>query len=93
MFWFYLQVRKVRKVLKADDILDIDAQSKPTPDGVINQKDIGSRKSKRKSEGVSGVVLKSEPVDMEIDLEIDDLPPRKIFYYKFNTLNLCYVSL
>ncbi len=83
MFWLYiqLQIRKVRKVLKADDLLDIDAQSKPTPDGVISQKDIGSRKSKRKSDGGSGIVLKSEPVDMEIDLEIDDLPPRKFFLY------------
>lgn len=72
----------MKKVLRADDLLAIDAQTKPAPDGIINQRDLGSRKSKSK-----GVVaeedLKSEAMDMEIDLEIDDLPPRKLIadYY------------
>lgn len=69
------KIRKVRKVLKADDLLQMDADTKPTPDGVINQRDLVSRKSRKKTEVSPVIKVENEPVDMEIDVEIDDLPP------------------
>jgi hypothetical protein len=52
----------------------LDAENKKAPEGVINQRDLGSR---RRS---SATVVKDEAMDMEIDLEIDDLPAARKFY-------------
>jgi U4/U6.U5 tri-snRNP-associated protein 1 len=65
------KLRKVgKKVLRADDILKLDTEVGPTPEGIINQRDLGSRSAGRQR-------IKSEAQDMEIDMEIDDLPPRR----------------
>ncbi|XP_035703154.1 U4/U6.U5 tri-snRNP-associated protein 1 isoform X2 [Folsomia candida] len=62
------KVRKVRKVLRADDLLKLDADGNKAPAGVINQRDLGSRNKKSHA----ATAVKEEPMDMEIDLEIDD---------------------
>lgn len=70
---FFIQVRKVRKVLRADDLLKLDADGNKAPAGVINQRDLGSRNKKSHA----ATAVKEEPMDMEIDLEIDDFAVRK----------------
>lgn len=72
-FLCFIQVRKVRKVLRADDLLAMDAKANETSKGVINPKDLGSRTKGKPEE----TVVKAEPTDMEIDFEMDDLAPRK----------------
>jgi hypothetical protein len=63
----------VRKALRADDLL------KDTPTGPLvknRQNDLGSRHRGKNAEPQEEK-LKAEPIDMEIDMEVDDLPPGK----------------
>lgn len=70
---FCQQVRKVRKVLKPDDLIKMDTEIREAPEGVLNQRDLGSRQAKKRTE----TAAKEEPTDMEIDLELDDLAARE----------------
>lgn len=65
------KLRKVRKVLRADDLLKLESEMNRAPAGVLNQRDLGSR-DKKSSRSKNETEVKQEPSDMEIDFEIDD---------------------
>jgi len=80
---YFLQVRKVRKTLKADDLLRIDSS---TAAGFNEANtNLGSRSGRKNETKVKTEELEddvhSEPQRMEIDLELDDLPAGIIYTY------------